>query len=518
MKKYAYLILNFIYFCYMSKSNQDLLFTLIQSLGKAEKRHFKVYSSKHVIGAQNIYVSLFDAVERQKEYNEDILRANKLFRHFSSFKKRLYDSILQSLEIYHSSTGINIRSLLNRIEILFNRSLFEHCTRQIRKAKKISLQYEMFEEWLEILKWEYKIAVKKFDMALRMRVLEEEKRVLHLLNNQKKYRDLANLFSFKYQQYGTVRSPGILVEMQKHLNSPLLHEVKQALSVRAKQNFYDCHYLFALLREDYKNCYRFSKYTADMYLEKHSIIPINASSYLTAINNLLVACNGLEKYKEMLEYLDILEETRKGFRSPSDKALAFFYLYHLLNYFISTGLFTEAEEHVKRMEAELADHEKNLNQLQKIILYATIAQVHFGMENNKRCLAWLKRIMALGEMKVRTDIECFVRLFYLIVHFEAKSDKEFMSSVFKSTYRFLYKHQRMYKFEASMMQFMRQNVVKENRRSDLKEPFVVLRKKLEQLALDPYEKHALNYFDFISWLDSKIENKSFASIVRRKTT
>ena len=505
------------YFWGMSKDNTGHLFSLIKSLSKAEKRHFKVYSSKHVIGDENIYVSLFDAIEKQNVYDEKELKGQKLFHDLSSLKKRLYQSVLRSLEEFHSGIGIDLRSSLNHIEILFDRSLLDHCERQIRKAKKTVRKYELFEEWLEVLRWEYRLAVKRFDMSMRKHVLAEENNVIVLLNNQKKYRDLANLFSFKYQKYGTERSPVYVAEMKKHLSSSTLKDESLALSVRAKQNFYDCHYLFSLIREDYKNSYRFSKKMTDMYLENPAIIECNPSSYLTVVNNFLVACNGIENYSEMLDYLDKLEEMRKDIKSPSDQALAFFYMYHLLNYFISTGAFKESQEDVKRMESELLVHENNLNRLQKIILYATIAQIYFGLENYKRCLFWLNKIMSFGEMKVRTDIECFVRLFYLITHYEAKSDKMLMASLLKSTYRFLYKHQRLYKFEAAMMQFMRKYMLRWNPGQNMKEPFNVLRKKFEQLSKDTYERHALNYFDFISWLESKIEDKSFASIVFGKS-
>ena len=92
-----------------------------------------------------------------------------------------------------------------------------------------------------------------------------------------------------------------------------------------------------------------------------------------------------------------------------------------------------------------------------------------------------------------------------------------MSSLFKSTYRFLYKHQRMYKFELTMMQFMRKYALQANQPAKMRGPFTELKKKLVQLSKDAYERHALNYFDFISWLDSKIENRPFAVIVRRKS-
>src|SRR4051812_359090 len=106
----------------MSKDNSDHLYSLIRSLGKGEKRHFKVYSSKHVIGNGNNYVKLFDLVEAQRSYNEQELK--KEFISFPSLKTRLYNAILNSLEEYHSGVSMDLKSLMNQIEILFNRSLY----------------------------------------------------------------------------------------------------------------------------------------------------------------------------------------------------------------------------------------------------------------------------------------------------------------------------------------------------------------------------------------------------------
>ena len=53
-------------------------------------------------------------------------------------------------------------------------------------------------------------------------------------------------------------------------------------------------------------------------------------------------------------------------------------------------------------------------------------------------------------------------------------------------------------------------------KKNLKEYFANLKAKFEALAKDPYEKYALDYFDFISWTESKIENKPFAQVIREK--
>jgi len=42
--------------------------------------------------------------------------------------------------------------------------------------------------------------------------------------------------------------------------------------------------------------------------------------------------------------------------------------------------------------------------------------------------------------------------------------------------------------------------------------------KAELLAIldEPYERMALEYFDFISWIDSRIEHVPFAEVKKRK--
>jgi hypothetical protein len=51
----------------------------------------------------------------------------------------------------------------------------------------------------------------------------------------------------------------------------------------------------------------------------------------------------------------------------------------------------------------------------------------------------------------------------------------------------------------------------------MKDEFLSLRQKLEQLELDPYEKRPFLYLDIISWLDSKINGKTVQEIVKQKS-
>ena len=51
---------------------------------------------------------------------------------------------------------------------------------------------------------------------------------------------------------------------------------------------------------------------------------------------------------------------------------------------------------------------------------------------------------------------------------------------------------------------------------ELKATFVKLHKELKQYEEDPYERRAFLYLDILSWLESKIENRSIGEIIKEK--
>ena len=56
----------------MSNRSADILFQLIKSLGKAEKRHFKLYIKRSSSRANLKIIQLFDAIDKGKDYDEKI--------------------------------------------------------------------------------------------------------------------------------------------------------------------------------------------------------------------------------------------------------------------------------------------------------------------------------------------------------------------------------------------------------------------------------------------------------------
>ena len=75
----------------------DELHLLIKNLSMSEKRYFKIFSSRHVIAGENNYIRLFDAIEKQEEYNEPKIKTTfgkeKFITHLPSEKHYLYNHV-----------------------------------------------------------------------------------------------------------------------------------------------------------------------------------------------------------------------------------------------------------------------------------------------------------------------------------------------------------------------------------------------------------------------------------------
>ena len=75
------------------------------------------------------------------------------------------------------------------------------------------------------------------------------------------------------------------------------------------------------------------------------------------------------------------------------------------------------------------------------------------------------------------------------------------------------KRQQLHKVENLFIRFIRTKLDKMNTKSDQIEAFKTLRKELLEICKDPMEARFLEFFDIISWLESKIKNRSFGEIL-----
>ena len=118
-------------------------------------------------------------------------------------------------------------------------------------------------------------------------------------------------------------------------------------------------------------------------------------------------------------------------------------------------------------------------------------------------------------MDIREDVQGFARILKLIISYE-QSDIDEIEKNYRITYRILIKRKQMYKFESVVWEFFKTKLLNGFSRKELIKAFKELRDELSEIMKAPYERKALEYFDFMSWLQSKVEDKSFLVIIKSK--
>ena len=96
----------------MPNRTTDILFQLVHSLEKAEKRNFKLYIKRNSAIQDLKIIQLFDALDKLNQYDEALLlkklRSIKKPQ-LANTKVHLYKQLLASLRIIKSTESIDIQ-------------------------------------------------------------------------------------------------------------------------------------------------------------------------------------------------------------------------------------------------------------------------------------------------------------------------------------------------------------------------------------------------------------------------
>src|SRR5213075_1720820 len=140
----------------------DILFQLIKSLEKAEKRHFKLYIRRSSANTELKIVRLFDVLDKMKEYDEKNLlkKMTGVTRpQLANLKTHLYRQILASLRLLKSADSIDLQlnEQFDHAHILYKKGLFHQSLRILERAKEMAQANQKFNFLPQIISLEKRI-------------------------------------------------------------------------------------------------------------------------------------------------------------------------------------------------------------------------------------------------------------------------------------------------------------------------------------------------------------------------
>lgn len=513
----------------MSNKSSDQLFRLVHSLTKQEKRHFKIFASRHTLGDQNNYVRLFDAIERQTEYDETALkkkfRGEAFLNNFSIAKARLYDSVLRSLDVLHhqSSVDARLRKDLHCAEILYKKTLYDQCARLLSSAKKLALKYEKHAALVQIFALEKELVEKDNYSGLTeddlQRMLDEDKLVAEKIRVFNDYWNIKSHLFMLLNKRGKVRTQAELSDFKEIIDSTLLRSKKSSdLSVNTKYLFNHIYSAYYFGIGDYDKCYDYLNRNVALIESDNSIFSEEPNIYFSVLTNTIYVGHQLRRFDEVYEHLNKLRSLPEKLDTAQNEDLEI-KLFSLANstevmLHNTIGHFDKTVALVPAIEQGLSRFEDKLSTIRKAYLSLNIGVAYFGLAKYSQALKWINRLLNESGIGATEYIHCTAQILNLIVHIELENN-DLLPYTLRSTHRYLGARNRVYKFETAFLRFV-DKVVKVKSGQSLRPFYEDLYKELQELAGDQFERNAFEYFDFLSWAESKVRKLPFGEVVEER--
>jgi len=463
-------------------------------------------------------VYLFEQIDAQTKYDELKLQkkllAKKIKTPLPVLKNYVQELLLKALRFYHADNSIDnlLRNYLHDSELLHNKGLDKSRDKVLRRAKTLAKTHEKKEMLLDILnkEWQYKSIFnpKKIEQDHEIALDDLSK----LLNVRTLVYNVSTLLG-----KGEIRDDTLQKEWDDAIQGPSMVNILPHSGYEE-----NCHYHHNWMRyyhrtNDFEKCCMHQELLIKHMESRQDLLVDYKMLYIFELNGLVVAyCqkSDFDKAKAVIDKLIRLEKI--GLNIPEKTTLIdtisiaygnLIHGYYLFDFDSVVQTAIDAEKFLKT---------KNATPHHAAFLYLNLAKTSIYTGQYRNALVWTNLIFDDSPENRRDDFYVLAWIFNLIIHYEL-DHIDLLPSLIRSTTRFLQKRKRLYKTESAIMAFLNNKLPKTNSKKEVLLFFNELKIELEEIIKDPYEAKAFKYFDFIAWLQSKIENKSVIAIISSKS-
>ncbi|MDR2125538.1 MAG: hypothetical protein LBP63_01740 [Prevotellaceae bacterium] len=498
------------------------LMILIESLSKAEKRYFRLFSNLQ--SGDKKYVYLFDLIVAHNSIDAVYTQFCKKYNsaNFNITVKHLYQTVMDCLIYLHRKMDIQTKifALISEANILFERALTDESMKTLKKAKTMALTYEIYPMLIFLRRTELEyLNATNFENISERQLVSKQMKIMEDM----KYNRSSNLHSQLYDilKHRLFYKGYAKSEKQKQsLNDLILSE----LNIVANNSYkgfetQKLHLLFQatyyLDSGNYKMAIRFYQTLIDMFeANKHMILnpPIY---YLQAITGILNSLKLASLYGEMPFFINKLKMIEQG-AYADDFILnirAFVFLYEFSCAF-NTGNFTAAADLTVKYNEDLFKNMSLLRLEMQLDILIDLTVLDMAAGNIKNARKHMKTIMSSGKLFYVLPAYRYARLINLILQAESEN-YDFFENEIKSIKRSIRSEKHLYITEKLLFRFIQNHYLLNDKkvREKLKRQF---EKEVAKIKQNKYEQQLLVVFDFISWMQSKLTNRRLDDILAEK--
>jgi hypothetical protein len=511
-------------FAMMPNRNTDILFQLIKSLEKAEKRHFKLYIKRSSGNEDLKIVRLFDALDKLKEYEEKTL-LKKLTDvtkpQLANLKTHLYKQILASLRLLKSADSVDLQlnEQFDYAHILYKKGLFMQSIRIIDKAKETAKTNQKYYFLPQLIALEKRIEGLHITRNIQHRAETLSAEANDVNNHIDKVARLSNLalklFGWFVQQ-GHARDEYDEKDIRRFMTQNLPSGAWKETGFYERMYLYQSYTWYAFIRQNFLQYYRYAQKLVNLFEENPLMKRVETSHYIKAWHYLLNAHFDLRNHRAFEKTLEIfiqLAQTARIKDHDNFRVQAFIYTSQArINQHFMQGTFKEGLTIIPAIENELIAYHLFLDSHRILVLNYKFAMMYFGSGDYNTSIDYLQKIIN-NNTNLRYDLQCYARVLHLMAHYELGNDM-LMESLSKSVYRFMAKMKNLTAVEEAMFKFLRQSIPLSPRQ--LRPEFEKLLATIKHLENDRFQTRAFAYIDLISWVESKVYNKPMAAVIHEK--
>ncbi|MBN8836301.1 MAG: hypothetical protein J0I09_03525 [Sphingobacteriia bacterium] len=506
----------------MPNRTTDILFQLIKSLDKGEKRNFKLYATRNAGGEDLKIIQLFDALDKMEVYDEALLlQKNKSIKkqQLSNMKAHLYKQILSSLRLIEDGNiDIQLHEQLDFARILYNKGLYLQSLKVLDKLKETARKHQQITYQLQAVIFEKKIEAMHITRSMENRaeaLSTESNDINHNLFLIGRLSNLALEMYSWYIKHGHARDRRDVDAVKAFFEIHLPEYNNRKLGFYEKLYLYQSYCWYGFILQDLLMYYRYTQKWVDLFEAVPEMKKIESGQYIRGLHNLISAHFNLNNAQKFMEALGVFEQfavSEEGNSSTNVRIQTFVYLsIARINEHFLKGSFTDGLKLIPEIKEKLKEYELHLDKHRVLVFYYRIACLYFGSGDSETAIDYLNKIIN-WKMSLRTDLQCYARLLHLIAHYEL-GNYQLLEYLIKSVYRFMAKMNNLSTVEEEVFKFIRKSFSLSP--DKLIPAFKRLRDKLLTLQGNPLESRSFMYLDIVGWLESKIEGVPVQEIRRR---
>ena len=504
-------------------SNNDL-FLLIQSLSKAEKRHFRLLQKGET--TKKDYIRLFDFLLKQQSYNipaiKEHFKANGFIKRLPAVKLYLYNSILKSLRALSNNQSITqqVHGLIADTELLYKKGLYNQCVILLSRAKTLADDNEINFLRLQILRIQRRYAIEQFKQMKiysPVAIRKEELTILKQMEMVNKNEALANALHTVLFKEGSIRTTAEYEGVKEIRDKAKAYAKDSKIAFRAAfLNLY-LNGAAAFLLGNIKEAIDFGGKQISIWEENPQQLLKNPSEYIKSFNTLFqraLRLNQDDVFEKNINRLESFMVKIKEKKNVPLEVLGFVRITsNYLYYYTKKGMFEKAVAYYNSIQVDIKKYTPYMDEWAIIEQQFFVAYSYFGNKELSNAKKWLNKILNEPKLSLKTDLQVVCRIFEIVIYID-QDDIESAENRIPRLYRFLSELGRLYPFEQAILNCLQLLVDTNGNYQTLNH--TAYNKELAQIKKGTVTYSSFDYFDAHSWLVAKKENMDLSEVMQKK--